>query len=57
MQAGAGVLGPLLVLGWGALPGWDRVAGACEGWEGKRWVSVLPRFGLGISSKSPAFPR
>jgi hypothetical protein len=30
MRAGAGVLWPLLELGWGPLPGWDRFAGPCD---------------------------
>ena len=54
MRAGAGVLWPLLELGWGPLPAWDRVAGACETAEAGCRVALHFLTGVAVAHQSPA---
>jgi hypothetical protein len=56
MRAGAGVLWPLLEQGWGPLPGWDRVAGACETAEAGCGRALHPLGVRLVRAKAPRLP-
>jgi hypothetical protein len=53
MRAAAGVLWPLLELGWGPLPWRDQVAGACETAEAGCGGALHLLAGLVVAHQSP----